>query len=85
MRKRFLKEHRPALYADLLLGGSLTKHLDEIDCSYSERLEVIEDAMMKKEGVTEVLKASDPIDWVRQRNSIHDRAEEVVLTELVYA
>ena len=85
MRKRFLKEHRPVLYADLLLGGSLTKHLEEIDRSCSERLEVIEDAMMKKEGVTEVLKASDPMEWVRQRNSIHDRAEEVVLTELVYA
>ena len=85
MRKRFLKEHRPALYADLLLGGFLTKHLAEIDRSCSERLEVIEDAMMKQEGVTEVLKASDPMEWVRQRNSIHDRAEEVVLTELVYA
>ena len=85
MRKRFLKEHRPALYADLLLGGTLTKHLAEIDHSCSERLEVIEDAMMKKEGVTESLKASDQMEWVRQRNSIHDRAEEVVLTELVYA
>ena len=85
IRKRFLKEHRPALYADLLLSGSLTKHLAEIDRSCSERLEVIEDAMMKKEGVTGVLKASDSMDWVRQRNSIHDRAEEVVLTELVYA
>ena len=85
MRKRFLKEHRPVLYADLLLGGSLTKHLKEIDRSCSERLEVIEDAMMKKEGVTEVLKASDPMEWGRQRNSIHDRAEEVILTELVYA
>ena len=85
MRKRFLKEHRPALYADLLLGGSLTKHLEEIDRSCSERLQTIEGAMMKKEGVTEVLKASDPMEWVRQRNSIHDRAEEVILTELVYA
>ena len=85
MRKRFLKEHRPALYADLLLGGSLTKHLAEIDRSCSERLQTIEDAMMKKEGVTEALKVSDPMEWVRQRNSIHDRAEEVVLTELVYA
>ena len=85
MRKRFLKEYRPALYADLLLGGALTKHLAEIDRSCSERLQTIDAAMMKKEGVTEVLKASDPMEWVRQRNSIHDRAEEVILTELVYA
>ena len=85
MRKRFLKEHRPALYANLLLGGTLTKHLAEIDRSCLDRLENIETVMMKQEGVTETLKASNQIEWVRQRNSIHDRAEEVVLTELVYS
>ena len=85
MRKRFLKEHRPALYANLLLGGTLTKHLAEIDRSCLDRLENIETVMMKQEGVTETLKASNQIEWGRQRNSIHDRAEEVVLTELVYA
>jgi len=85
MRKRFLKEHRPALYANLLLGGTLTKHLAEIDRSCLDRLENIETSLMKREGVTESLKASDQMEWVRQRNSIHDRAEEVVLTELVYA
>ena len=85
MRKRFLMEHRHALYANLLLGGTLTKHLAEIDRSCLDRLENIETVMMKQEGVTETLKASNQIEWVRQRNSIHDRAEEVVLTELVYA
>ena len=85
MRKRFLKEHRPALYANLLLGGTLTKHLAEIDRSCLDRLENIETSLMKQEGLTESLKASDQMEWVRQRNSIHDRAEEVVLTELVYA
>ena len=85
MRKRFLKENRPALYANLLLTGTLTEHLAEIDRSCHERLENIETVMMKQEGVTEALKASNQMEWVRQRNSIHDRAEEVVLTELVYA
>ena len=85
MRKLFLKEHRPALYANLLLNGTLTKHLAEIDRSCLDRLEIIETAIMQQEGVTENLKASDQMEWVRQRNSIHDRAEEVVLTELVYA
>ena len=41
--------------------------------------------MMKQEGVTEALKASDQMEWVRRRNSIRNRAEEVILTELVYA
>ena len=61
------------------------KHLAEIDRSCNERLENIEKALMKQEGVTEDLKAADQMEWVRRRNSIRSRAEEVILTELVYA
>ena len=85
MRQRFLKEHRRTLYTSLLLEGTLTKHLAEIDRSCNDRLEIIETAMMKQEGVTEALKASDQMEWVRRRNSIRNRAEEVILIELVYA
>ena len=85
MRQRFLKEHRRALYTSLMLEGTLTKHLAEIDRSCNDRLEIIETALMKREGVTEELKASDQMEWVRRRNSIRSRAEEVILTELVYA
>ncbi len=85
MRQRFLKKHRRALYTTLMLEGTLTKHLAEIDRSCNDRLEIIETAMMKREGVTEALKASDQMEWVRRRNSIRNRAEEVILTELVYA
>ena len=85
MRQRYLKEHRRAPYSSLLLEGSLMKHLAEIDRSCNARLEIIEMAMMKQEGVTEALKASDQMEWVRRRNSIRNRAEEVILTELVYA
>ena len=85
MRQRFLKEHRRALYSSMMLEGTLTKHLAEIDRSCNDRLEIIETAMMKQEGVTEALKASDQMEWVRRRNSIRSRAEEVILTELVYA
>ena len=84
MRRRYLKEHRHALYADLILRGTLMKHLSEIDRSCNHRLEIIEAAMMKQEGVTETLKASDQMEWVRRRNSIHSKAEEIILTELVY-
>ncbi len=48
-------------------------------------MENIESTMAKQEGVTEALKAANPMEWVRRKNSIHDRAEEIVLTELVYA
>ncbi|NLD81842.1 MAG: TnpV protein [Smithella sp.] len=84
MRQRYLKEHRHALYAILTLGGTLIEHLAEIDRSCNDRLEIIEKAMMEQEGVTEALKASDQMEWVRRRNSVHNRAEEIVLHELVY-
>ena len=48
-------------------------------------MEIIEKALMEQEGVTEALKATDQMEWVRRRNSIRNRAEEVILTELVYA
>ena len=85
LRKQYLKEHRRALYTCMMADGTLWKHLVEIDHSCNDRLEIIETAMMKQESVTEALKASDQMEWVRRRNSIRNRAEEVILTELVYA
>lgn len=84
MRRTYLKEHRRVLYTNLLTSGVLFKHLAEIDQYCNERMEIIVSAMMKQEGVTEALKAADPMEWVRRCNSIHNRAEEMVLTELVY-
>ena len=83
MRRSYLKEHRPALYSTLLLDGTLFKHLAEIDQACNERMEAITSAMAKQEGVTEALKAADQMEWVRRKNSIHNRAEEIVLSEIV--
>ena len=85
MRRSYLKEHRPSLYSTLVLDGILFKHLAEIDQACNERMETIISAMVKQEGVTEALKAADQMEWVRSKNSIRNRAEEIVLTELVYA
>ena len=85
MRRAYLKEYRPALYSTLLLTEKLFPHLSETDAACKNRLEIIETAMMRQEGVTEALKADDQMEWVRRRNSIHSRAEEIVLHELVYA
>lgn len=85
MRRSYLKEHRPSLYSTLVLDGILFKHLAEIDQACNERMETIISAMVKQEGVTETLKAADQMEWVRRKNSIHNRAEEIVLSELVYA
>ena len=67
------------------MDGILFKHLAEIDQACNERMETIISAMVKQEGVTEALKAADQMEWVRRKNSIHNRAEEIVLSELVYA
>jgi hypothetical protein len=84
MRRSYLKEYHSALYSALILEGTLFKHLAEIDQACNERMEAITTAMAKQEGVTEALKAADQMEWVRRMNSIRNRAEEVVLRELVY-
>ena len=85
LRRSYLKEHRKILYNNYVLEGTLFKHLAEIDQACNERIETIVSAMAKQEGVTESLKVADQMEWVRRKNSIRNRAEEIVLTELVYA
>ena len=84
MRRSYLKEYRKILYNNYVLEGTLFRHLAEIDQACNERIENIVSAMAKQEGVTEALKAADQIEWVRRMNSIRNRAEEIVLHELVY-
>ena len=84
MRKRYLKENRPILFSNLLLSGKLDQHLTEIDRACVERMDLLTRQMAPQEGVTESLKATDQMEWVRRMNSIQYRAEEIVLNELVY-
>ena len=84
MRKRYLKEHRPVLYTNLLTTGRLDQHLYEIDKVCEEQMELLIEQMAKREGATEALKAADQMEWVRRMNNIGARAEEIVLSELVY-
>ena len=85
MRERFLEDHHHGTYTSLLLTGKLWKHLAEIDAACNERMDSLISAMAKREGVTEALKASDQMEWVGRMNNIRNRAEEIVLHELVYA
>jgi len=84
MRKRYLKEQHPILYSELLLSGKLYPHLLEIDEACEERMELLTRQIAKQEDVTEALKATDQMEWVRCMNSIQNRAEEILLQELVY-
>ena len=60
------------------------EHLHEVDDTCHDRLEVMLLQMKQAEGITEALKASDQMEWVRRMNSIHHRAEEIILSELIY-
>lgn len=83
-RRRYLKKHRPILYTNLLTSCKLSKHLAVIEEECNERMDILVKAMAKQEGVTEALKASDQMAWVRRMNNIRNRAEEIVLNEIVY-
>ena len=85
MRKAYLQEHRPVLWNSLILSEKLYPHLREIDETANSRLEQMMSALMQSAGVTEALKASDPMKWVGLMNSLKAQAEEVILTELIYA
>lgn len=84
MRKIYLKEHRPVLFTNLTVTGKLYQHLAEIDQACEDRMELITRQMAKQEGVSEALKAANQLEWVRRMNSIRNRAEEIVLNELIY-
>ena len=84
-RRRYLKQHRPILYTNLLTSCKLSKHLAEVGAECNEQMESLVKAMAKQEGVTEALKATDQMAWVRRMNNIRNRAEEIVLNEIVYA
>ena len=84
MRKNYLKEHRPVLWSSLLLSEKLYPHLREIDETANRRLEQMMPELMQSAGVTESLKASDPMKWVGLMNSLKAQAEEIILNELVY-
>jgi len=84
MRHRYLKEHRPVLYSTMILDGSLWDHLAEIDLTCNNRLDVLISGMQEKQGITETMKARDPMAWVGAMNNIRNCAEEIILRELVY-
>ena len=84
MHRDYLKEHRPILYNDLILSGQLWAYLADLNEQAQSRFEVIIDQMKKSEGVTEELKAADQTGWVGAMNSIRNRAEEIILREMIY-
>lgn len=84
MRKAYIKEHRPWLYTELLFGGKLVSHLNSIDDTAHQRMELLIQQIQEQQGVNEELKSRDQMGWVGACNNIRNAAEEIVLNELIY-
>ena len=84
LHKRYLKEHHPIRYNQLLLSGELSGYLAKLDKQTEEQLALTVRQMQEAEGVTEALKAANQLEWVRRMNSIRNRAEEIIKSELIF-
>ena len=84
LHKTYLKEQHPIQYNQLLLSGELDGYLAKLDKQAEEQLALTIRQMQEAEGVTEALKAVDQLEWVRRMNSIRNRAEEIIKTELIF-
>lgn len=83
MHRDYLKEQRPILFNNLILSGQLWSYLADLNEQAQERLSLIVEQMKASEGVTEKLKATDQMAWVAAMNSIRNRAEEIILREMI--
>ena len=84
LHKMYLKEQHPVQYNQLLLSGELGVYLAKLDKQAEEQLALTIRQMQEAEGVTEALKAVNQLEWVRRMNSIRNRAEEIIKSELIF-
>ena len=82
-RKRYLKEHKKGVYNAMLLNGTLTQHLIDINKAAMEMMDSLVSRMVESEGVTEDLKRKNPMAWVGVMNNIRNRANEIVRNDLI--
>ena len=81
---RYLKQHRKTVYAELLTSGNLNGYLVDLNEQAEEMFSRLVKGLAKKEGITESLKASDQMEWVRKMNAVRETAIEIVSAELIY-
>jgi len=81
----YLRNHKRVTYSGLMLSGKLKEQIEEVDRQAEEMFSQLVDIMKQAEGITEQLKAADQMEWVRRMNSIRNRAEEIVGSEVVFA
>lgn len=84
LRLKFLKENKKAEYTIMLMNGTLNKHLKEIQETAQKRVDIIVEQLKTKNNITEEMKNTNQLYWVRMMNSFRNTAEEIVLNELIY-
>lgn len=84
MRLNYIKKNKKALYAELLFNNELSSYLLDIDDEWKKRVNVLINQMKKEEIVTEQLKETNQMEWVGKINNIRNRAEEIILNEIIY-
>jgi hypothetical protein len=84
MHREYLKEQHPSLYQRLILNGTMGRHLAYANGRATAMLERLIAQMVKQEGITDQLKAEQPMVWVGRMNSIRNRAEEIVMEEVIH-
>ncbi|WP_349949334.1 MULTISPECIES: TnpV protein [Intestinimonas] len=85
LRRQYLIKHRRVLYINLKTSGKLAEHLAEIEESARRMVEQTVQQMAQTEGVTEELKATDPVRWTGLMNNLRHSAEELILNDLIYS
>ncbi len=84
MHRRYLETYHPIHFNQLILSGTLWTYLADLNEQAQARMETLMEQMKTTEGVTESLKAADPMAWVQRMNSIRARAEEIVREDMIY-
>ena len=81
----YLRKHKKVTYSGLMLSGKLKEHIEDVDRQAEDMYSQLVDRMKRAEGITEQFKAADQLEWVRRMNSIRNRAEEIVKSEVLFA
>ena len=84
MRLKYLKEHKKSDYTIMLMSGTLSTHLKEIQETADNRVQQIINELKAKSNLTEDMKNTDMLYWVGTMNAIKQQAEEIILKELIY-
>lgn len=80
----YLKNHFPTVINVMRMKGTLEQYLKDIDKDAKDMFDKLVKQLAKQEGINEELKSANEIDWIRSMNSIRNRAEEIVLSEVIY-